>query len=473
MTYFYAILVYMVVLVVVGALRGRQVSTQEDFAVAGRNLSVFVLFGTLLATWIGTGSIFGFAEKTYRVGIAAIIIPFAGLSGIVVLSFLAARVRRLEQITVQDILEKRYNATARLFGAIALVIAYTTILSYQYRAAGAVLNLALPSLPVDGAILIAAGFIIVYTAVAGMYSVAYTDVVMGVTMIVGMAITMPIFFFKVGGLDGLAAKLPASHMEVFGPISWIEAVGLLLPSFLLILGDSNMYQRFFAAKTEGAAKKATIFMFFGVLFMECSIVVTAWFASALEPNVEVHGRVIAYAARDYLPIALGALLLMTIMAIILSTAIAYLLAPSTVIVRDIYQRFIRRDAEEKQIVFLSRFMVFLLGAAAYGLSRLSDEFLSVALYAYTIYGAAITPSLLAAFFWKRATAHGAVASILTGTGVTILWNTMHLDSKFPEAMGWPISIDAVIPAALSSVAMLLVVSLLGNEPEPEKVQAFQ
>jgi len=123
-------------------------------------------------------------------------------------------------------------------------------------------------------------------------------------------------------------------------------------------------------------------------------------------------------------------------------------------------------------VLLSRVMVLLLGIAAYGLSRLSDEFLAVALYAYTIYGAAITPSLLAAFFWRRATAPAAVASILTGTLVTILWNVLHLDTRVPALFAWNTIVDAVLPAAISSVAILVVVSLLTKSPDPEKIRAF-
>lgn len=463
----------MIVLIVVGAIRGRQVETQEDFAVAGRKLPVFVLFGTMLATWIGTGSIFGNAEKAYRVGIAALILPSASILGVLFLSFIAGRVRRLKQITIQDILEVRYNSAARLLGAIALILAYTTILSYQYRAAGAILQLSLPSLSENQAILIATIFIIVYTALAGMYSVAYTDVVMGVTMIIGMLISMIMFYGLVGGYDGLAAKLPPSHMHIFGPIGWVEAFGLLLPPFLLILGDANMYQRFFAAKNEGAAVKATIASFFGIAFMECAIIVVAWFASALEPNIEIHGRVIAYAARDYLPKAVGALLLTTIMAIILSTAIAYLLAPATVLVRDIYHRFINPKASEKSIVWLSRFVVLLLGIVAYWLSRQSKEFLSVALYAYTIYGASITPSLLAAFFWKRATAAGSVSSILAGTVITIIWNRMNLGATVPQSLGLDTEVDAVIPAIIVSIAVLIIGSLATKPPDRSKLAPFE
>ena len=95
--YLWTILAYLLGLVVVGLKGSRGVASQEDFSVAGRRLSTFVLFGTLLATWIGTGSIFGNAEKTYRVGVAAAILPVASLLGIAVLYFLAGRVRGLER----------------------------------------------------------------------------------------------------------------------------------------------------------------------------------------------------------------------------------------------------------------------------------------------------------------------------------------------------------------------------------------
>lgn len=91
----------------------------------------FVLVGTLLATWIGTGSIFGNAEKTYEVGIVGLILPLAGVSGIAILSLVASHARRFEGYTVQDILEARYNQYARIFGTVTVVIAYTTIVSYH------------------------------------------------------------------------------------------------------------------------------------------------------------------------------------------------------------------------------------------------------------------------------------------------------------------------------------------------------
>jgi SSS family transporter len=467
--YFWTIVVYMVFLIGVGALRSRSVDNQEDFSVAGRELGTFVLFGTMLATWIGTGSIFGNAGRTYEVGISAWILPLGGLAGIVALSFLAARARRFEAITVQDILEARYNKWARIFGVVTLVMTAVTIVSYQYRAAAAVINLTLPGFDMKTAVIIVAVFIIIYTALAGMFSVAYTDLVMGVTMIVGLTVTLPFLWFRVGGYDGIAnayATVP-SHMEFFGPIGWTQAIGYLLPPALLILGDANMYQRFFSARNEGMARRATIWLLFGVAYMELMIILAAWVASALEwqgGNLQTPGRVLAYVARDHLPIWLGATLLTTIMAVIVSTAISYLLVPATALVRDIYQRFINPNASERSLVWLLRGLVVALGLIAYVISTYSDKFLEVALRAYTIYGTGITPALVAALVWRRATTPGAVCSIVLGVVTTLVWEF--------GGLGAATEVDPVIPAIALSVLSLIVVSLLTPPQTAEKLAPF-
>jgi len=102
MIYFWVSLTYLIILILVGAIRSGRVNNQSDFMVAGRKLGPIVLVGTLLATWVGTGSIFGNAERTYEIGIIGLILPLGGISGIVVLYFLAARVRKQKIQTVHS-----------------------------------------------------------------------------------------------------------------------------------------------------------------------------------------------------------------------------------------------------------------------------------------------------------------------------------------------------------------------------------
>lgn len=228
-----------------------------------------------------------------------------------------------------------------------------------------------------------------------------------------------------------------------------------------------MYQRFFSARSEGMAKKATIWLLIGVAYMELMIIFTAWVSSALEwqdGKLPIPGRVIAYVARDHLPVALGALLMTTIMSVVVSTAISYLLVPATAIVRDIYQRFINPNAKEKSLVWMLRLVVVILGAIAYVISTYSEKFLEVALRAYTIYGAGVTPSLVAALVWKRATAKGAVTSIVTGVAMTLFWEF----GGYGDRTG----VDPVIPAIAISVLSLVLVSLLTSPPTSKQLAPF-
>jgi SSS family solute:Na+ symporter/sodium/proline symporter len=121
--YFWSILAYLFFLIIVGAIRSRKVATQDDFIVAGRKLPTFVLVGTLLATWIGSGSIIGGAGLAYKKGLPALWFSFGAWLGMGLLFFIAEKARGLVQYTVPDILELRYNPTARVLGALVTIIA--------------------------------------------------------------------------------------------------------------------------------------------------------------------------------------------------------------------------------------------------------------------------------------------------------------------------------------------------------------
>jgi len=138
--YLWVILAYLVVLTGFNFYRARQVKTQDDMMVAGRTLSLWVIVFTLICTWIGSGTFIAGAEYAYYAGWSSLWMPAGAWVGIAVIYFLAARIRTFGQYTVGDILEVRYGKFARLSGAIALVIAFTTIVAYQFRAGGYILN---------------------------------------------------------------------------------------------------------------------------------------------------------------------------------------------------------------------------------------------------------------------------------------------------------------------------------------------
>ncbi len=140
MVYFVSIIVYLLLLSCIGVYKARQVKTEDDFEVAGRSLSPWIMVCTMLAVWIGTGSIVGNAEKTYQVGFAALILPIGSFFGMILLAMVASKARAIEANTVPEIIGRRFGQTARSLSVISLIIAYMVIVSYQFNAGGAVLE---------------------------------------------------------------------------------------------------------------------------------------------------------------------------------------------------------------------------------------------------------------------------------------------------------------------------------------------
>ncbi len=456
------------VLLGVAIQRALKVKSKADYLVAGRSLPAMVLVLTLLTSWIGAGSLFAGAESAYRNGLGALWIPAGGWLGLLLIYFIAPRARRFASFTLPDLLEARYNQPARVLGTIAILFAYTAITSYQFRGGGDVLHLIFPgAVTSEYGTWIIACFVILTTALAGMSSVAYMDVFIGSLVTVICIIAAPMLYFKAGGWAGLHAVLPESHFHPLGTINFAQAMEFFLPTLLLMLGNQVMYQKFFSAKSERDAKISVVGWIIGTMILETLIVAIAIFGSALYPTGEIalHPReTIPYTARHGLPALMGALLLGAVFAKVISTASNYLFSPATNLVNDVFVRYIAPKAGEKRVVIVSRLMVVLLGGWALYQALYAQSILAKMLYAYTIYSAALTPVILAAFYSKRVTAWGAVASIAAGTVVTLSWDSIH--GHFPA---WLADRDAIFPALIASLAALVLVSLITPKPTDEQL----
>ena len=456
MIYYLIISIYLVALLWIGFSKSDSIKNQEDFSVAGRSLSPWILVGTMAATWMGTGSVLGNAGKTFEIGAAGFLLPIGGMLGVLALTKIAGKARASEKLTVPEIIGSRFGDVAMILSVVALLTAYLVIVSYQFNAGGAVIytifhdNLG-SNLSLDQATIIAALFIVAYTVLAGLLSVAYTDVANGILMITCFIIALPILFFQAGGFEGMAMSFESkgmpNNMSLFGVLSFRDVINFTLPSFLLILGDANMYQRFFASDSVKSAKKATFYLFFAVVILESLIVANAWISSSMITDIAKESHVLIYAAYNFLPPIVGAIMLATIIGIIISTADSFLLVPTTILINDIYLKYSNKKYSDKMIVTLSRILVIALGFFSYWVSRMfaaDTTIFEKALYAFTIYGTAITPTLLAAFFWKKATKYGAIFSILSGILATIYFgNEWSLD-------------EAVIPAICISFGALIL-----------------
>ena len=474
----YAIVLGIIVLTLLGVSLARlgKVKTKADYLVAGRSLPAFVLVFTLLSSWIGSGSLLGGAENAYKHGFAALWQAAGGWAGLLLIYFIAPRARKFAGLTIPDLLESRYNQTARVLGVIAILFAYTAISSYQFLGGGDILHLIFPAISATHGAYMLAGFVIVFTAIAGMGSVAYMDVVIGMLATVTLIVALPVLIHIAGGWGGVHAALPATHFQALGDFTPITAAELFLPTCLLMLGNQSMYQKFFSAKTERDATVAVGGWFVGTIILESVIVAVAVVGSAIYHTGEVadHPReVLAYTATHALVgssalTLLGALLVGAIFAKVVSTANNYLFSPATNLVNDVFVRYMNPDATNTQVLLVSRVMVVGLGLWALVQALHIKSVLAMSLYAYTIYSAALTPVILAAFFWRRATAKGAVASIAAGTVTTVGWQ--YLAPHLPKTLA---DRDAILPALIVSVLALLLVSVATKAPDEAHLRRLE
>jgi len=471
MIYVITLAFVVVLLVSITVFKFTQVKTQTDFMVAGRKLSWPVLVFTLLSSWIGAGSLLGGSENAYKHGFAALWQPAGGWLGLILIAAIAGKARKFAQFTVPDLLEARYNSTARVLATIAIVISYVIITSYQFIGGGDILHLIFPAISRQTGLWIMAGFVIFFTAMAGMASIAYLDLVIGSVVTCTVIVAVPVLLHNVGGWSAVTASLPATHFQVLGDYDWHGALGLMLPTTLLLIGNQGMYQKFFSAKSESDARKSVIGWIVGTVTLETLLIFLAVVSSS-KLHTEHPREILALTARQALPSLLGAILLGGVFAKVISTANNYLFSPSTNLIHDVYQRFINKNPSPARLMIVSRLIVVFLGLFAVLQAAEFQSVLKASLYAYTVYGAAVTPSVMAVFFWRRSTTAGAICSIVFGATVTIGWQLLqnYGSLSIQSSIG---NIDGVYPALVVSVASLFVVSLLTDPPSPKQLSALE
>lgn len=488
MIYIWAIGIYLAFLVGVSLYKSRSVKNQDDFMVAGRQVSAWFLVATLVCTWIGSGSLFGGAGRAFREGFSALWMSAGAWAGIAIVYFLAPRVRRIAKYTVPDILEMRYTPAARLLGSLAIIIAYVTIASYQFKGGGRLLNILLPEVePLVGAA-ITCGLVVLYTVAAGMLSIVALDLLNGIVITVGILIAAPMLLNAAGGWSGLTQTLPETHFTAIGRTGIAQAMGLFFPTFFLLLGESGMYQKFMAAKNAITARRAVIGMIIGVIVVETVLDSAGIFGAGLywsDPafraadgtfNQAATETIILHVARYNLAPFFGVLLLVGAVAIIFSTANSFLMVASTNAARDIYQRFIAPEASQQRVILVQRVMIATLAVLGFAASTYFGSILAMALYAYTMVGAAVTPALLAAFLWKRVTATGGTISVAAGMAACMLFavlNQMGVESIPLGFTTMPLDYEyAIYPAGLASFAGLIIGSLMTRASPEEKWAPF-
>ncbi len=491
MIYTTVVTTYIALLIGISIYKSRSVKSQDDFIVAGRNVPVYLLVATLVCTWIGSGSLFGTAGLTFRSGFSELWFSMGAWIGILVIYFVAARVRSISQYTLTDLLEKRYSRLARVLGTITIIIAYMVIAGYQFKGGGRFISiLTQDQVSPEAGMLISCIIIVGFTVLAGMVSIVSIDIFNGIIMILAMVLTLPFAIASHGGVDAVVSTIQVKNPDYLSMFAGHDAwwvLGVILPTFILLLSESSIYQKFSSARDSKSAKRAVMGMFTGVVVIEalmCTIAVVGYAIYADDPrffladgsiNRSMAEEVILRIGYEQIPVFIGSLLLAGGVAIIISTGNTFLMVTSTNVARDIFQTFVFKDATSDQMVWIQRVSIVVIGLLSFLLMSQFETILEMAFISYTMIGASLAPVLLASFFWKRVTRQGGVASIASGMAIVLLIAFTNKILQASEStlsilgITFPMDTDYIaIPAVFVSVLTLVVVSLL-TPPSPKSV----
>ncbi|MBI1876101.1 MAG: sodium:solute symporter family protein [Acidobacteria bacterium] len=413
---------YSLGLIALGLAIGRFVRGTADFFVAGRRLGAGLIFSTVLAANIGAGSTVGATGEGFRIGLGAWWWNgSAALGSLLLAVWIGPRIWTLAErygfLTVGDFLEHRYGAGVR--GAIAglLWLATLTILAGQLIGVATILKVAGGvSIPVGCAI---GGLVITaYFTAGGLLSSAWVNLVQLVVLLGGFASVMPSLLGSVGGLASLIASpaLPADHHRIWQPQVAATYLALLVPPFIVSPG---LLQKTYGATSaqavrQGVGASAIVLAVFAFIPALIGMI-----ARLNHPDLALDQLALPTVLVRDLPPALGSLLLAAVFSAEISTADAVLFMLATSLSQDLYRRFLKPDASDREVLRAARLAAVAGGVLGTVLGIVLERILTALSIFYTLLGVSLFVPVLAGLYVKSAGRVEAASAIAAGLSVTI------------------------------------------------------
>jgi SSS family transporter len=448
---------YFVAVACLGWLGYRRTRTAADFIVAGRSLGALVGGATLAATQISAGTFVGTVGLHYLAGVCFVWVWFGvWLGWIVSAVFVAPRLRQSGALTVPDYFARRFGAPARTLSAALIVVAYTIFLIAQYKASAVIVNAVMGWPEWTGIALILASTTI-YSLLGGLHGFARIDLLQSLVMVTGVVTAVPYLLGHLGGLDGLASHLRAIDPRLLGWFyGWRELLGFGASFGLALAATPLEITRFIAMRDLPTARYAVGVAFVIQAIIGASIMMIGLSMRALFPNLPSADLASSVMAAHVLTPIAGSLLIVAAFSAIMGSVNALLLVASASIVHDIYVPLVNPAARDRHQLFANR-----LGIVGLALVPIWFAVHQVSLVQFIVLFQA---KLVASFFfapivvglnWRRGSSAGALASMLSGLVVCVLWS-------LPARP--PFGVDAIFPGVVTSLVVFVAVSAATAPP---------
>ncbi len=462
------VVVFLVLTFVVGSFFYKWVGEPDDFYVAGRQLTPFILAAVITATNVNLYSFVGQAGIAYKHGISILWQTWTGNMALVFSGlFIIPIMRRLRVRTIPEFLSMRYNKSVRLLVGILWVfrlafwlgvVLYTAVVAAQ-----AITGISSYLFWIVAFAVIA----IVYTMLGGMWSVAFTDVIQFVFMLGGALIVLPLAMKAVGWMPGLIEKLPENSLQLVrqtGTYNWKFILAIFLLGIEWASVDQGLLQRAFGAESTKTVAKGMVLA--GIITTPFALLwnLPGLAAAVLYPGLQNPDQAIPTLLSDMLPPVILGLVVVGLLSSQLSTISGNLNGVATLFTNDIYETLKKRKATNKEILFMARLITLLVGMFMIGFAFLVPR-MGGAVEAYlTIIGIMDMPlfivGILYGLLWKRATSAGAIWGYLAGALAGII-------GKFYYQF------DFNLTTFLSAAVALIVMPLVSYVTQPERKEKIE
>lgn len=440
--YYFWLLVYIgSIFSISGFFIKKSISSFDEFTVANRSLGFTFTFFTYFSTWISGATIVGLAGMTFKWGIYQYwVIGVAYLMGALAAPIFLTRIRHLKVYTIGDFFALRFPQNEKLIRtmvASSIVFRNVTIIGAQFSTIAFFISLSF-GINFYLALSLTAIFITSYTSLSGMWGSAGTDVIQGLFQLIGLPLLLFFVIKYAGGLNNIFDFYDkiggGQYLDIFGTSGKAkEALFFLIaPGLFFLMEDQATWQRINSAKSAKVA-------FWGYLAPVGAAMIWILFPSYIgvfSKTIFPSFTAFPVALVDFilsLPQAAAIIILLAIISAAVSTCNTYLLASGLSITQDIYKKILRKNASEKELVFVISLFIIFVGLCSLGASILVYDIFDLYILGAFIAGSILAVPYLLVWFSKSMNSIGIISGMLGG-GISFFLLVYRFELTYEYAM---------------------------------------
>lgn len=487
---------YIAIMIGIGFLFYAKSNSHSEYILGGRGMNVWVTALSAQASDMSGWLLLGLPGLAYAstLGTTEAIWTAIGLALGTYINWLivAKPLRKYTQVannslTIPEFLQNRFqdkSGLLRIIPAVFILIFFLIYTASGFVSGAKLFNLVF-GIDYTVALIISIVIIVTYTFLGGFKAVCWTDLVQGIMMFCAVIIVAAVMYTSLNNVETFdVADLPKIMMFPDGSAesyTWMGIIGAVAWG-LGYFGQPHILVRFMAIKSPKEVRPARIIAMVWVLVSLAAAVLVGYLG---RPYFDILHQPLAAGAEETIfmvsvtkifPIVIASILLSAILAAIMSTADSQLLVAASAVSGDFYKEFINKNATDKQLVWISRLTVvgIALLAGIFAANPNSSVF-EIVSHAWAGFGAAFGPIILCALFWKRTNAKGAIAGIISGGVVALVWAYMSNIAGLFGVTELPkiFSLYEIVPGFIVSLAFIFAVSLATEKPSAEMLEQFE